>query len=174
MRKWFVIVFLGLFSVQGVSAQMAVIHERSRHLMVQSSMNGQSLAWTSEYFNVVLNKWTGEMAVDIPIDGLYVKELNPDFEMTGENKGKVLMIRSTVPVNDVLEQGAEVMNLSSDAEVFFNGIPFGTTMNYSIFKMFPNGFSIQAEVRFPHTVFGIESLRNATDEIVVVFNFQGI
>jgi hypothetical protein len=172
MKKLILILALAIGMQTVASAQMAHI-QMGRNLMFQSSLNGNSLAWSSETFNVVLDKWTGELGIDIPIDGLYVKELNPDFKPTGESQGKVFSLRSRIPVDDVLKQGAEAMNVPADTEIYFNGVQFNAVFNYTIIKMFPNGFAVQGEGRFPHSIFGISSLKDAEDELVIVFNFKG-
>jgi len=172
MKRSLVILMIGVMFSLAASAQAAYIHQ-NKNLMFQSSLNGKSLAWRSESFGVLLNKWTGELVIDIPIDYLYVKELNPDFTPTGESAGKVISLRGVVPVNDVLQEGAEFMNVPVEVEIFFNGTSFRTGFVFSVFKMFPNGFSVQADGRFPHSYFGIESLKDAEDEIVLVFSFSG-
>ena len=172
MKHWIIILVISLGLATPAEAQLAHIHG-SRDLMFQSSLNGQSLAWRSESYNVILNKWSGELAIDIPIDHLYVKELNPDFEATGESKGKVFSMRAVIPINDVLEEGAEFQDVAVEGDILFNDEEYKTEFIFSVFKMFPNGFAVQAQGRFPHSAFGIKNLEDAEDEIVLVFSFSG-
>lgn len=167
----FVMVTGSMLYAQGNTAYTSI---RSANLQIKGSLDNMPIAWATETVDIKLNKETGAFEFNILIDDLEYATKNPDFEgATGENKGKILALTGTLPVNDVLTNSNNAIDRQVELTAHFNDQDYLAPFVFTILKFQNNGFSVMAKGTISYRTLGITNLGQLEDELVVIMSFTG-
>ena len=169
--KYLALLFLPLLSYGQQAAIM------NTNMQIYASLHGKPVAWATTIVEIHLDKNTGAFEVLLLTDHLSLAMTNPDFVPTGENLGKVLSLRGTIPIYDVLNNNSNVMNMNIDLIANFNNIDFPTNFTFSILRLNPNdrkGFSLMVKGSLSISKLNITNLEGFDDELGISLSFTGI
>ena len=152
--------------------EIAFVNDRTAIINIEIS--GKSVSWISKEYKVVINKWTGEFEISIPYKTLRSDDPNQNKNILDENFGESLLLKGTMPIKELYDQGESILEYSVECDIEFNGNLYKSNMEVNLFKMVPNGFATTAVVSFPNSVLCIEQEVYCNDDQVHVFlNLSG-
>jgi hypothetical protein len=163
-----------LFSFQSRAQEAAILNT---NMQIYASLNSKPMAWATDVVEIHVNKTTGEFLAMLLVDNLSLALTNPDFKgYTGENRGKYLMLKGVIPVNDVISNSNSVMNLNVEITANFNNIDYLTSFSFSILRMSANnnkGFSVMSKGSISISKLEINNLKQFDDELGIALSFTG-
>ncbi len=150
---------------------------RNTNVQIRASFHDSPLAWAADKVSIKLNKQTGDLEAKILVDDLHYAVANEDFKVatgaTGENKGKYLTLTGVIPVNDVLQNQNNAIDLKVEMTANFNNINYHTTFSFTILSLQQHGFSVMANGTISHSALQITNLRELDDDLAVILSFVG-
>lgn len=173
LKNIFTISLFALFPFFTV-AQNAVI--TNTNMQIYASLNDKPVAWATNTVEIYIDKLTGEFRLLLAVDNIRLALTNPDYTPTGENLGKFLTLRGVLPINDVLQNNSNAMDLKVDLIANFNNIDYHTNFSFTILRLNPNnnkGFSVMTKGSLSVSGLGITGLQGFDDELGIALSFNG-
>jgi hypothetical protein len=169
------LVLIGLM----LSSSILISGQRAGILSTEFQLSGilddERISWKTSKIKISIDKSDGKLIAFINVDDLSMKEKPAYFEEGAEkNQDNRIKLSCQLPLEQIIENNNERINTSLEVVIEYKGERTSTYLDFNIFSLRRQGFSIVCQGFIQHKDLDIESLQQLDDDLFVIWTIIGI